>query len=645
MCGIAGAVWFQPQQAITQDTLQQMTNSIAHRGPDDSGLHYRHGDQSGVALGHRRLSIIDLGSGHQPLSNEDQSIWIVFNGEIYNYRELRPQLESQGHLFSTQTDTEVIVHLYEQYGAGCLDYLRGMFAFALWDGRQQKLFLARDPIGKKPLHYLAEKGRLLFGSELKALLQVPGLTRTVNPQAIDLYLTYQYVPHPHSILKGFSKLPPGHFAEFSDRGLKVERYWSPPFNDKSPTTPVNEEGWKDELRSTLTEAVRLRMRSDVPIGAFLSGGIDSTIISGLMQSLSSTPIHTFSIGFSDKNYDETHYARQAAQRLGTRHHESIVSPDAIKMLPDLVWHYDEPFSDSSAIPTMSLSQVTRNEVTVALSGDGGDELFAGYGRYRAVELASRFDLLPPAVKKTIVAMSHLLPRSGRSGSWLRRGKRFLERLGQSPMNRYLNWVGVFPEDLRKELYTPEFHAQVRTQDAVDVLNQAAEFASQRDFITQITCVDLLTYLPCDILTKVDIASMSCGLEARCPFLDRDVVELAARMPISLKRKDPSGKSILKETFSDLLPESIQKRSKMGFGVPIGPWFRLELVDFLRQILLSPTCLNRGLFRPQVVTRLVEDHIAGRSDHAYQLWNLLMLECWFRGFYDRSDVHLPLKSLG
>ena len=366
-------------------------------------------------LGFRRLSIIDLSTGRQPLSNEDETVWIAFNGEIYNYRELRPDLEARGHRFRTHSDTETIVHLYEEYGTDCVQHLRGMFALAIWDDRRKKLFLARDRLGKKPLFYRLEADRLLFASELKALLQYPGAPRELNPAAVDMYLTYQYVPHPHCIFEGYHKLPPAHWALYENGRLDVRRYWTPPYAEGPPAGSANSNGngqatansawtperWQKELRATLTEAVRLRMRSDVPLGAFLSGGIDSTIISGLMQKLSSEPIHTFSIGFPVRQFDETAYAREAAAFLGTRHHEQTVEPHALSILPKLIWHYDEPFSDSSAIPTMYLSEMTRREVTVALSGDGGDEMFCGYDRYRAVGIADRLDRLPRWVKSLL----------------------------------------------------------------------------------------------------------------------------------------------------------------------------------------------------------------------------------------------------
>lgn len=664
MCGIAGAVWSREELRVDPETLGRMVANLRHRGPDDSGTYFS--DEPGTtrarcALGHRRLSIIDLGTGHQPLANEDGSVWIIFNGEIYNYRELRDQLVSRGHQFATGTDTEVIVHLYEELGPDCVQQLRGMFAFAIWDQTRERLMLARDRMGQKPLFYRHDPGRLLFGSELKALLEVPGLPREVDPEAIDLFLTYQYVPHPRSILKGFQKLPPAHLAVYENDRLTMTRYWRPPYahpresssnvlseaasdqrsGDNKST--LSEAQWRQALRETLTEAVRLRMRSDVPIGAFLSGGMDSTIIAGLMQSLSDKPIHTFSIGFPVKEFDERHFARAAAEHLGTEHHEYIVDPSAIEVLPRLIWHYDEPFGDSSAIPTMALSQVTRQIVTVALSGDGGDELFCGYPRYHAVDLAGRADRLPTALRSIFAwKMWQRIPTSTRQNAFGRRVKRFIGALGQSPEKRYLRWVGIFHDDQRAQLYTRPFQQRLAGFESSELILNAYRECPDRDFITRTTCVDALTYLPCDILTKVDIASMAYGLEARSPFLDHRVVELAARMPIELKYRNGAGKRILLETFSDLLPESIQNRKKMGFGVPIDHWFRKELQPLLRETLLSERCLDRGYFRRESVRRLIDDHVAHRWDHSYRLWNLLCLECWHRQYID-GDVPQSVNS--
>jgi asparagine synthase (glutamine-hydrolysing) len=641
MCGIAGAVWTRPDREIDPDTLARMTAAIEHRGPDDFGHFFSPpsaGDASGAAcaLGHRRLSIIDLEGGHQPLSNEDGTVWVVFNGEIYNYRELREELIGRGHHFKTSTDTEVIVHLYEELGAGCVERLRGMFAFAVWDTRQGRLLLVRDRLGQKPLFYREESGRLLFASELKSLLQVPGIPRTVDPEAIDLFLQYQYVPHPRCILKGFAKLPPAHLAIYERGRISVSRYWEAPYcePERGRCEALTPADWSARLRATLTEAVRLRMRSDVPVGAFLSGGVDSTIIAGLMQSLSSRPIHTFSIGFPIPDFDERRYARQAAGHLKTDHHEYVVEPSALEMLPRLIWHYDEPFGDSSAIPTMSLSEVTRQVVKVALSGDGGDELFAGYSRYQAVDLAGRVDWLPAAVKSLLGwQLWQRIPTSSRQRGFGRRAKRFIQSLAQSPEKRYLRWIGIFDEESRRELYTTRFREQLEGFDSSEWILQAYANCPGRDFVTRTTCVDVQTYLPCDILTKVDIASMAFALEARSPFLDHRVVELAARMPIELKFSPGRGKKILIDTFQDLLPKDIQTRPKMGFGVPLDYWFRNELTGLLRDTLLSERCLDRGMFRREAIESLIDDHVSHRWNHAYRLWNLLCLECWHRVYVD------------
>ena len=654
MCGIAGAAWTTQGDPLTPGILQKMTDAIRHRGPDDEGQYYSTGNgssrQPGAALGFRRLSIIDLDSGHQPLANEDQTIWVAFNGEIYNYRELRTQLEADGHQFRTQSDTETIVHLYEQHGLEFLQHLRGMFALALWDDRDRKLILARDRIGQKPLFYRLEDHRLLFASELKALLQVPGTPRDLDLESLDLFLTYQYVPHPRCVLKGYSKLPPAHVAIYADGDFHVERYWTPPYDDVDVThrrNPViskdrvshGRENWSDAqwsqaLREQLTEAVRLRMRSDVPIGAFLSGGIDSTIIAGLMQSLAEQPIHTFSIGFPIKQFDETHYAREAAELLGTNHHEYIVDPSALDSLPKLAWHYDEPFGDSSAIPTMYLSEVTRREVTVALSGDGGDELFCGYPRYLAARHAARIDRMPGWFR-SLCGWSgwQKMPASVKQRSFRRRLKRFLEALAQPAEDRYLRWIGIFDARWREQLLSDDVRGELGQFEAAEFIRSAYALCTTRDIVTRTTAADVHSYLPCDILTKVDIASMAHSLEARSPFLDHHVAELAAHMPLRLKQRENRGKLILTETFRDLLPASIQTRPKMGFGVPIDHWFRNELKDLLHDTLLDDTARNRGYFNMETVQRLIDEHHTEKFDHAYRLWNLLIFEQWCRTWLD------------
>ena len=562
MCGIAGAVWWKRDQAIDRGVLQRMTDTIRHRGPDAEG-HYL-ADPSefriGVALGHRRLSIIDVAGSAQPLGNETGDIQIVFNGEIYNYRELRQQLLDAGHKFRTDGDTEVIVHLYEEHGLDFVQHLRGMFALAIWDEPRQRLVVARDRTGQKPFFYRMEDGRFSFASELKALLQIPGVGRTLDHHSVLRFLTLQYVPAPHSMLKGFRRLPPASLGIVENGELNIVRYWTPPYEDPQLNRQTISD-WKEELRHELTEAVRLRLRSDVPLGAFLSGGMDSTVITGLMQEQLDRPVQTFSIGFPVKAFDERHYARQASEMLGTDHHESVVEPDALSILPELIWHYDEPFGDSSAIPTMYLSRMTREKVTVALTGDAGDELFCGYDRYRAVRMVQRMAILPRSARKAIASAASVIPTSVRQKSFLRRGKRFLETLAMDSEERYLNWITIFNREKLRQLVTPELWNLTQQENPAQCIFDAYAKYPSRDFVTRTTAVDVETYLPFDLLTKVDIASMHVGLECRSPMLDHRVVELAARMPIDVKQSVQQGKRVLLETFRDLIPTTYRLGKK------------------------------------------------------------------------------------
>ena len=645
MCGIAGAVWWDQALAVTQPVLRRMTDTIRHRGPDAEGQ-YVTGDgtaaSAGVALGHRRLSIIDVGGSAQPMSNEDGSIRIVFNGEIYNYCELRRQL-TESHGFRTDGDTEVIVHLYEEYGLDFVQYLRGMFALAIWDQNEQRLVVARDRAGQKPLFFRQDTSRFVFSSELKALLQIPGISRELDGHSVLEFLTLQYVPAPRSMLKGYRRLPPAHIATVQRGEYKEWSYWSPPYDQPDTVRPTIAD-WQDELRSELTEAVRLRLRSDVPLGAFLSGGVDSTVICGLMQSQLHQPVKTFSIGFPVRAFDERSYARQTANMLQTDHHEAVVDPDALEMLPQLIWHYDEPFGDSSAIPTMYLSRMTREHVTVALTGDAGDELFCGYDRYRAVRLAGRLDLIPQPIRKLMSFTANMVPSDVRQKSFRRRFRRLLETLSQQPERRYLNWISIFNREKLRELVSDELWELTETRDPAQHIFDSYRLCPNRDFVTRTTATDLVSYLPGDLLTKVDIASMSTSLECRSPMLDHKVMELAARMPLEVKLSQNRGKRVLIETFSDLIPSDIQTRKKMGFGVPIDHWFRNELKELLADVLLSQKATERGLLRREVVQRLIEEHTRGIFDHAYRLWNLLCLELWQRMYLDELPPMSAPRSL-
>ena len=542
---------------------------------------------------------------------------------------LRQRLEGTGHTLKTRSDTETIVHLYEDEGLNCFSHLNGMFAIAIWDANERRLVLARDRLGQKPLVYRKEAGRLLFASELKSLLQVPGFPRVIDPTAVDEFLTYQYVPHPKTIFRGVQKLPPAHYAVFQDGDFHVKPYWQPALHLERP---MSEHYAAEQLRDVLTSSVKLRMQSDVPLGAFLSGGVDSSLITALMQTQSSEPVKTFSIGFPIPEYDESAYARRVAQHLGTDHQDFVVTPDAVKILPQLVWHFDEPFGDSSAIPTWYLSQMTQRHVSVALTGDGGDELFAGYARYRAVQIAGFFDHFPPLKSVLANSLWQRIPAGARQKSRLRQFKRFSEALAASPLRRYTDWISIFNETRRGQLYTDQLLGELRC-DPFEFLRQRWNTVSKRDPLTATSLTDLTTYLPCDLMTKVDLASMAHSLECRSPFLDHRLVELAAAMPAKFKYRRGRGKRILQKAFGDLLPAEIWRRKKMGFGVPLDHWFRKELKEVTRDTLLDQTARDRQLFRPEVVQELVDQHQRGEFDHAARLWALVMFELWAREWVD------------
>lgn len=637
MCGIAGAFWVDPENEVSEEVLRRMTDSLAHRGPDDSGIYHRfphqhgpYGTVPGVGLGHRRLSIIDLSGGHQPLANEDETVWTAFNGEIFNFQSLRARLEGAGHTFRTHCDTEVIVHLFEDEGVDAFSHFNGMFAIAIWDQRHRRIMLGRDRLGQKPLYYCVHGDRLLFGSELKALLQVPGLPREIDPGAIDAYLTYQYVPHPRTIFQGIQKLPPGCYLTFDGKKLEVASYWNPDFSSE---VAISLDDAKTELIRLFTDSVKLRLQADVPLGAFLSGGVDSSLVVATMKQLTDQPVKTFSIGFPQKEYDETSYARQVAEHLGTEHHEFQVTPDALEMLPKLIHHYDEPFADSSAIPTWYVSQMTREHVTVALSGDGGDELFAGYDRYKAVRLAAVVDMFGPVGRLGSKLGMKLLPSGGPQKSRLRRARRFAEAIAMSPGRRYLDWISIFNETRRGELYDDGFVEQLPDTDPYSFLYSAWKRTGKRDALTAASLADLTTYLPCDLNTKVDIASMAHALECRQPFLDYRLAEFAIRLPAKWKWRRGRGKFLLKYAFGDKLPDIIWKRRKMGFGVPLNTWFRGQLKELLHDTLTSETAKSRGYFRQDTVETLLREHDENQFDHSARLWALLVLELWHREWVD------------
>ncbi len=634
MCGICGVVALDPAARVEERLLRGMAGLLAHRGPDGEGVWTK----GPVGLGHRRLAIIDLSeAAAQPMANEDETLWIVFNGEIYNFQGLRDDLLRRGHTFRSKSDTETILHLYEEEGEACLGRLRGMFAFALWDARRRRLLLARDRVGKKPLFYWHRPGRaFVFASEAKAFLAHPEFRAEPDAEAIWHYLTFQYVPSPWSAFRGVRKLPPAHYLVLEGDRLEVRRYWELRY---APKRQGSEADLVAELGTRLREAVRLRLISDVPLGAFLSGGVDSSGVVALMHAVGTGPVRTFSIGFPEAEYDELRYARMVAERFGTEHHELTVRPDALGILPRLVWHYNEPFGDSSAIPSLYLAEMTRRHVTVALNGDGGDEAFAGYPRYLALRLSRPFGYVPAGLRRGIAGLAGRLP-AGRAKGFLNRAARFLAAQDVDPRRRYLRWLVHFDQERKLSLCTPEFQAQAGRADSAELILAAYARADGADLLDRTLSVDVQTYLPDDLLVKMDIATMAHGLEARSPFLDHEVMELAAALPPRCKLRGRVGKVLLKSLLAPLLPPELLRRPKMGFGVPLDHWFRGPLRDLLRDTLLSPRCLHRGYLQRCTVERLVNEHIAGVRNWHYHLWDLLVLEFWFRTFIDQARPQVP-----
>jgi asparagine synthase (glutamine-hydrolysing) len=629
MCGISGKLHFDPARPVERPVLERMNAVLAHRGPDDAGIHC----DGPIGLAHQRLSVIDLSpAGHQPMSNEDGTVWIVFNGEIYNFQALRPDLVRRGHRFRSHTDTEVILHLYEDHGADCLRFLRGMFALAIWDGPRRQLFLARDRLGKKPLAYHQDGVAFRFASEVKAILQDSDVEARPDPAGISQYLTYGYVPGSGSAFRGIRRLPPGHYLTCCDGRVEVVRYWRLRRDRKAVRS---EDDWCHEIVARLEEAVRLRMVSDVPLGAFLSGGVDSSAVVALMSRAGVGRVKTFSIGFEEREYDELRFARAVADQFGTDHHEFVVRPDAAAILPKLAWQYDEPFADSSAVPTYYLAQMTRRHVTVALTGDAGDENFGGYDRYLATRMAASFDRWPGAgfLRHTIRWGLHLLPHGGTRTSLFYRGRRFLDGLTETPERRYARWFCQFYGDRKADLCTSEFLTAAGEVDALEVLLASYRESDAPDFGDATLGVDAGLYLPDDLLVKVDIASMAHSLEARSPFLDHEFMEFAATIPFELKVRGRIKKYILKQALAGLLPDQILHRPKMGFGVPIDHWLRHELKDMAYDTLLSSRAAGRGYFRPDTIRRMLDDHAAERCSWDALLWALLMLELWHRTYLD------------
>jgi asparagine synthase (glutamine-hydrolysing) len=624
MCGIAGFAGDNDGMCGDEraQVLERMCRAIRHRGPDDQGTLVT----EGAAIGMRRLSIIDLAGGHQPMAGEDGSVSLVFNGEIYNYRELKPELEGKGHRFVTNSDTETIVHAYEEFGAASVGRLRGMFAFAVWDARRRELFVARDRAGKKPLYYtLTPRGTIVFGSELKSLLEHPEVTREVDPEALDAYVSLGYVPDPLCILRGFHKLPPGHHLTFREGRVKVESYWD---FEYTGVREAREGDYLEELRALLDEAVRVRLVADVPLGAFLSGGVDSSAIVGLMARHATGPVKTFSIGFEEDSYDELRYARVAAKAFGTEHHEFVVTPEVCRVVDELAWHLDEPFADSSAIPTYAVSKMAREHVKVVLSGDGGDELFAGYTRYGVDRSRRGFAKLPRALREGVMRpVSRSLPH----GAW---GRNYLHNVSLDPVARYLDSVSFITGLAKLSLYTDGLRARLGgASSAEKIFAGHAARVSSGDPLDVLLYLDSKTYLPGDILTKVDRMSMAVSLEARVPLLDHKLIEFVTRIPPSLKMKGAETKHVFKRAVRGLVPDEILDRPKQGFGLPIQRWINQELRGRIREVLYDRVTIERGYFERGYIDLLWQEHERGRRDNTGQLWSLFMLELWHRTFAD------------
>ncbi len=629
MCGICGKINFS-NEPVNEGLLRRMTSCLSHRGPDDEGIYLK----DNVGLGHRRLSIIDLSlSAHQPMSNEDRSVWIVYNGEIYNFMELREELIKKGHSFRSRSDTETILHAYEEYGVECLKHLRGMFAFAIWDERKQTLFLARDRVGKKPLCYRHSENSFSFASEIKSILQDESFERKPDYTAIHHYLTYQDVPSPWTAFEGIKKLPPAHYLVLKNGQAEIKKYWKLSY---LPKHKMNAGELQNEIIERLREAVRIRLISDVPLGAFLSGGIDSSAIVALMAGMMREPVKTFSIGFKEEAYNELKYARMVAERFKTDHTEFIVEPKALDIIDKLVWHYNEPFADSSAIPTYYLSKLAREHVTVILNGDGGDENFAGYERYIANELSVKIQrFFPASFAKGLLPLVMLLPHGDHPGNFSWKLKRFFQEYIKSAEIRNASLLSHFTTEMKAGIYSDDFLSKASSEDSFALLFDKYREADADIFLDKTLYADVMTYLPDDLLVKVDIASMANSLEARSPFLDHEFMEFAARIPAELKLKGWTTKYILKEALKGILPDEVLFRNKMGFGVPIDHWFRNELKEMAYDVILSERAIARGYFKKEAVKKILDEHTSGKWKWHNHIWNLLMFELWHRMFIDEK----------
>jgi asparagine synthase (glutamine-hydrolysing) len=625
MCGIAGFISKANDNVEGRAArLDAMCRVIEYRGPDEQGTAI----EGRAAMGMRRLSIIDLATGQQPIYSSDGSKLIVFNGEIYNYRELRRELETRGYRFKTNSDTETVIHAYDEYGEDCVRLLRGMFAFAIWDTKDQSLFLARDRVGKKPLFYtLTSGGEFVFGSEIKVLLTHGGVTREIDQGALDAYLTFGYVPEELCIFKNIRKLEPGHYLLFKDGKVHTEKYWD--FDPSEEMLADTEGEIAEDLLGRLREAVRVRLLSEVPLGAFLSGGVDSSAVVGLMSQIMDQPVKTFSIGFNEDSFDELKNARVASKHFKTDHHEFVVTPDFVDIVDELVCHFDEPFADSSALPTFMVSKLARQHVTVVLTGDGGDELFGGYRRYLTDRGRSGLERLPRTIQQNLLRpLSEALPHGAL-------GKNYLFNISLDAAGRYIDSISHFNGPRKRRLYSNERRNKMNGsfERGEKLFRQIAGSLSSDDTFENLLYLDSKTYLPSDILTKVDRMSMANSLEARCPLLDHRLIEYVLRIPSAMKLNGRETKYIFKKAISGIVPSDILHREKQGFGVPINEWINVQLKDRIQSDLSDKRSISRGYFDPKYVNVLLDEHRRGRRDHSHALWTLWMLELWHRRYID------------
>ena len=640
MSGIAGICNFNGVP-VEKNQIQKMTALLTHRGPDDEGIFLSRdispNSPAQAGLGHKRLSIIDLKSGHQPMSNEDGTIWIVHDGGIYNFPDLKIELTEKGHHFKTHSAAEVILHLYEEMDTFCVQRLRGVFAFAIWDTRKQRLFLARDRVGRKPINYFYDGKSFYFASEIKSILEC-GIKRELDLKSLDYYLTYGYTPSPDTMFKDIKKIPAAHILTYDKNGIKVEQFWQIKY---IPKRRMSLRQFEDQITELLKECIKIRLRSEVPLGVLISGGIDSSAVVALMSEVSNDPIKTFTIGFQDEDYSEIRYARQIAERFNTDHHEFIVKPETLKILPKLVWFYNEPFGDSSCVPTFYAAKMTGEHVKVALNGDGGDESFAGYERYKGIKLSPFFEKLHGAQLKLSGNLFGVLSRLDlrrKYRDYMRYASNFLTSIYKKPnlFDRYISWIDFLKDEQKEALYTDWMKESTKALNPREFLLGKFKEVVADNIVERIIGTELASSAVDDLMVKMEVATMANSLESRAPFLDHHLMEFMASVPLEFKLKGLTSKYILKRILSKRVPKNLLRRKKMGFGVPIDKWFRGEMKDFIYDILLEKKSLKRGYFNKDYIKRLLDEHTSGITDNKNAIWALLNFEMWHRIFIEKES---------